>query len=43
MNIIEQLNTEQIRELNKDIPDLRTAAMMVSIKRIAQSYGSLGI
>ena len=28
---------------NKDIPDLRTAAMMVSIKRIAQSYGSLGI
>ena len=28
---------------NKDIPDLRTAAMMVSIKRIAQSYNSLGI
>ena len=28
---------------NKDIPDLRTAAMMVSIKRIAQSYSSLGI
>ena len=28
---------------NKDIPNLRTAAMMVSIKRVAQSYGSLGI
>ena len=28
---------------NEDIPDLRTAAMMVSIKRIAQSYSSLGI
>ena len=28
---------------NKNIPDLRTAAMMVSIKRVAQSYGSLGI
>ena len=28
---------------NENIPDLRTAAMMVSIKRIAQSYGSLGI
>jgi glutamate dehydrogenase (NAD(P)+) len=28
---------------NKDIPDLRTAAMIVSIKRIAQSYNSLGI
>ena len=26
-----------------DIPDLRTAAMIVAIKRIAQSYGSLGI
>ena len=28
---------------NQDIPELRTAAMMVSIKRVAQSYGSLGI
>jgi len=28
---------------NKKIPDLRTSAMIVSIKRIAQSYGSLGI
>jgi hypothetical protein len=28
---------------NENIPDLRTAAMMVSIKRVAQSYGSLGI
>ena len=28
---------------NENIPDLRTAAMMVSIKRIAQSYSSLGI
>ena len=28
---------------NKDIPNLRTAAMMVSIKRVAQSYGSLGM
>ena len=28
---------------NKNVPDLRTAAMMVSIKRIAQSYSSLGI
>ena len=28
---------------NKDIPDLRTAAMMVAIQRVAQSYASLGI
>jgi glutamate dehydrogenase (NAD(P)+) len=28
---------------NKDIPDLRTAAMMVAIQRVAQSYSSLGI
>ena len=28
---------------NEKIPDLRTSAMIVSIKRIAQSYGSLGI
>ena len=28
---------------NENIPDLRTSAMIVSIKRIAQSYGSLGI
>ena len=28
---------------NKQIPDLRTAAMMVAIKRVAQSYSSLGI
>ena len=27
----------------KEVPDLRTAAMIVSVKRIAQSYGSLGI
>ena len=25
------------------IPDLRTAAMIVAVKRIAQSYNSLGI
>ena len=28
---------------NKDIPDLRTAAMMVAVQRVAQSYASLGI
>jgi glutamate dehydrogenase (NAD(P)+) len=28
---------------NKDIPDLRTAAMMVAVQRVAQSYSSLGI
>ena len=27
----------------KEIPDLRTAAMTVAIKRVAQSYSSLGI
>ena len=26
-----------------EIPDLRTAAMIVSVRRIAHSYGSLGI
>ena len=26
-----------------DIPDLRTSAMIVAVKRIAQSYNSLGI
>ena len=28
---------------HNEIPDLRTAAMIVAVKRIAQSYGSLGI
>ena len=28
---------------NKDIPDLRTAAMMVAVQRVAQSYSSLGL
>ena len=28
---------------NKDIPDLRTAAMMVAVQRVAQSYASLGL
>ena len=28
---------------NKNVSDLRTAAMMVAVKRIAQSYSSLGI
>jgi glutamate dehydrogenase (NAD(P)+) len=28
---------------HSEIPDLRTAAMIVSVKRIAQSYNSLGI
>ena len=28
---------------HRDIPDLRTAAMIVAVKRIAQSYNSLGI
>ena len=28
---------------HSDIPDLRTAAMIVAVKRIAQSYNSLGI
>jgi glutamate dehydrogenase (NAD(P)+) len=28
---------------NKEIPDLRTAAMMISIEKIATSYESLGI
>ena len=26
-----------------EVPDLRTAAMIVAVKRIAQSYSSLGI
>ena len=26
-----------------EIPDLRTAAMVVAVKRIAQSYNSIGI
>ena len=28
---------------HSEIPDLRTAAMIVAVRRIAQSYGSLGI
>ena len=28
---------------HSEIPDLRTAAMIVAVKRIAQSYNSLGI
>lgn len=28
---------------DKNVPDLRTAAMMIAVKRIAQSYASLGI
>ena len=27
----------------KDVPNLRTAAMMVAVKRVVQSYSSLGI
>ena len=26
-----------------DIPDLRTAAMMIAVKKIVQSYSSMGI
>jgi glutamate dehydrogenase (NAD(P)+) len=26
-----------------DIPDLRTAAMIIAVKRVVQSYSSMGI
>ena len=42
LNQLEE-NRQEIIDPYENITDLRTAAMMVSIKRIAQSYGSLGI